>query len=204
MTPRPTFVILAAGHSRRLGKPKALARVRGVSLLRRTADLLAPLAGAALLVVVPPRAARYRHELRGHRVRLCVNPRRSEGLATSVRLGVARARHACAVLILPVDLAALSRRDVARLIGRWRAARRRLVARRLGAAGTAARGAAPLILPKRLYHATLELQGDAGLKDFVAALAAPDLKLIDLPSAAADVDTRADLATARRRWSRPC
>src|SRR5271155_2813035 len=44
--PTLRVLILAAGLSRRLGQPKALARVHGVSLIRRLLLLLAPLAAA--------------------------------------------------------------------------------------------------------------------------------------------------------------
>jgi molybdenum cofactor cytidylyltransferase len=203
MIASPTIVILAAGHSRRLGNPKALARVHGVSLLRRTARLLSPWTRAAMVVIVPPKCGRYLRELRGFPVRVRRNPRRGEGLAASVRLGVASARYAPAALFVPVDLAALSRRDIARLIARWRAGRRRLVARRIDAAapgsGGDAAGGTPLILPKRFYTAALALRGDTGLRAVVAAVGAPDRVLIAVPSAAADVDTPEDLARARRR-----
>lgn len=199
MIASPTIVILAAGHSRRLGSPKALARVHGVSLLRRTARLLAPLTRAALVVIVPPKCGRYLRELRGCRVRLLRNPARGEGLAASVRLGVQSARYAPAALLVPADLAALSRYEIARLIGRWRAGRRRLVARRIDAAGgSGRRGGTPLILPKRFYAAALALRGDTGLRAVVAALADADRRLVSMPSAAADVDTPQDLARARR------
>jgi len=203
MIASPTIVILAAGHSRRLGCPKALARVHGASLLRRTARLLAPLTCAALVVIVPPKCGRYLRELRGCRVRLLRNPGRGEGLAASVRLGVRSARYAPAALLVPADLAALSRSEIARLIGRWRAGRRRLVARRIDAAGGSGRrggasGGTPLILPKRFYAAALALRGDTGLRAVVAALADADRRLVSMPSAAADVDTPEDLARARR------
>jgi len=58
--PRLPVIILAAGFSSRLGRPKALARVRSLSLLRRTLTLAAQLTPAQIVVVVPPRAARFR------------------------------------------------------------------------------------------------------------------------------------------------
>ncbi len=191
------FLILAAGHSRRLGRPKALARIRGLSLLRRTASVLAPLSDRALVIVVPPRCQRYRQELRGLKVRLVTNPGRSSGLSGSVRRGLAHARYCAATLILPVDLAALARRDVQRLLARWRAAPRRIAARRIGA-----RGGAPLILPKRYHPLAQLITGDTGLREFLAARAPAERVLVDMPSAALDVDTPGDLQSARHGPSR--
>ena len=122
--PRLQVLILAAGFSSRLGSPKPLARVRAFSLLRRTLNVAARFAPAKIVVVIPRHAARYRIEARGVEVVFAANPRRGEGLSSSVRRGIVLARYSPALLLLPVDLAALQPRDLARLISRWRAARR--------------------------------------------------------------------------------
>jgi molybdenum cofactor cytidylyltransferase len=188
------LVVLSAGLSARLGSPKALARIRGVTLLRRTVRTVAPLAAARVIVVLPPRAVRARAELRGEHVEVAVSARRSQGLSASVRAGLFRARYSAAVLILPVDLPWLECREIARLIARWRSSRRSVVARRVGdRAGT------PLVLPRRLYAQGRRIGGDLGLKHLVNGLPADELELLDLPSAALDVDTPEDLRLARRR-----
>lgn len=199
--PQLRIVVLAAGYSRRLGSAKALARVRGSSLLRRTARLLAPLTDSALVVIVPPRARRFRAELRRIPSSLLANRQRSEGLASSVRLGLRHTRFCAGVLIVPVDLALLERRDLRRLIARWRAARRRVAARRIGAERAGARGATPVILPKRLFAAAARCAGEVGLRELIAGLRPDERVLVELPSAGFDVDTREDLERARRRRS---
>jgi molybdenum cofactor cytidylyltransferase len=191
--PVPRMVVLAAGFSARLGKPKALARVRGLSLIERTLRVLAPFATAPIIVVVPPRAARLRAELRGYRSVLVANPLRGDGLSSSVRRGLRYARYEAAVLLVPMDLSHLERRDIARLIARWRGARRRVAARRIGA-----EAAAPLILPRRLYPRARGIAGDVGLKTLVRHLPPQDVALVSLASAAFDVDTARDLERARR------
>jgi molybdenum cofactor cytidylyltransferase len=206
--PQLRIIVLAAGYSRRLGTPKALARVHGASLLRRTALVLAPLVQSELIVIAPPRAWRLRVELRRIRAVVCGNSRRFEGLASSVRLGLLRAKFSAGVLIVPVDLAALERRDLRRLIARWHAARRRVAARRIGTLGAIhgdphgdARGGTPVILPKWLFAAAASSKGEIGLRDIIARLAPEQCVLIDLPSAAFDVDTAEDLTRARRNWA---
>jgi CTP:molybdopterin cytidylyltransferase MocA len=92
-----------------------------------------------------------------------------------------------------MDFSHLERRDIARLIGRWRGARRRVAARRLGPAA-----AAPLILPRRLFRRALAIKGDAGLKTLVRQLPPEQIALVTLASAAFDVDTARDLESARR------
>ena len=69
LSPALHVVILAAGFSSRLGRPKALTRVRSSTLLRRTLALAASFSPARIVVVLPPRAARYRLEARGFEAR---------------------------------------------------------------------------------------------------------------------------------------
>src|SRR5450755_3804952 len=87
IVPGLRIVILAAGYSRRLGQPKAMARIRSVGLLRRTADVLASLSARPLIVVVPPRSPRLAQELAGLAVRLVANRRRSAGQSASLHVG---------------------------------------------------------------------------------------------------------------------
>lgn len=193
--PQLRVLILAAGFSSRLGQPKAVARVHGRSLLRKAFEMAAFFAPAQIIAVVPRNAARYRIEARGIDAVFKVNLQRAQGLSSSVRSGLTKARYSPAVLLLPVDLVNLHRRDVMRLIGRWRAARRRVIARRIGQ-----HGGTPLILPRWLYSRGLELKGDIGLREMVNTLPRDALRLVDLPSAGMDIDTPQDLKAARRRF----
>ena len=192
--PAPRIVLLAAGFSVRMGTPKALARIRGRSLMARTLRVLSPSATAAIIVVVPQRASRLRAELRGQGAMPVANPLAREGLSSSVRRGLRQARYEAAVLLVPVDLPYLESRDIARLIARWRGARRRVAARRIGT-----EAGAPLILPRRFYPIALGIAGDVGLKALIRHLPAEDVALVSLNSAAFDVDTARDLERARRR-----
>lgn len=189
---RLRIVILAAGFSSRLGQPKALARIRGVSLLRRTLNAAAALKGADIIVIVPRAGLRYRVETQGSKAMLIVNPRRARGLSSSVRLGVTQSRYAPAILFLPVDMFHLKSADLIRLARARHSARRRVIARRIGT-----RGAAPLILPRRFYARACAIAGDVGLRELLAQLAGDSILLIDLPSAASDIDTPQDLDAAR-------
>jgi molybdenum cofactor cytidylyltransferase len=192
--PKLRLVVLAAGYSTRLGQPKSLARVRGRSLLGSTIRLLAPLSASKIVVVLPPRAVRTRAELRGLRAVWVENSQRASGLSSSVRRGLTAARHSAAVMLLPVDLAHLKRRDLERLISRWSGARRRVVATRYGA-----RGGAPLIVPRWLYSRAHHIHGDRGLKELIGALPPEHLVLVNVPGATHDIDTPQDLERARRR-----
>jgi len=192
---RLQIIVLAAGFSSRLSRPKALARVHGVSLLRSACELAATLGCTKILAVVPRNSARYRAQTRGIDVTFVTNSRRNQGLSSSVRSGIAAARYAPAVLLLPVDLGNLKSRELVRLVRRWRAVPRSVIARRIGRIG-----AAPLVLPRRLYPRALQITGDVGLRDLIMQLPADNRVLVDMPSAASDIDTPQDLEAARRSF----
>jgi molybdenum cofactor cytidylyltransferase len=194
---RLQIIVLAAGFSTRLGQPKAFARVRGVSLLRNSLKLAATLNCGRIIAVVARHGTRYRAEARGIDVTFVANSRRHRGLSSSVRRGIAAARYSPAVLLMPVDLINLKRRELARLVRRWRAAQRSVIARRIGRFG-----AVPLILPRRLYPRALGIVGDVGLRELIAQLPDDNRVLVDLPSAAVDIDTPQDLQAARRSLRR--
>jgi molybdenum cofactor cytidylyltransferase len=189
------IIVLAAGFSSRLGRPKPLARVHGVSLLRRTLKVASTLGADRIVVVTPRNAGRHRIEARGINVRWAVNARRTQGLSSSIRRGIAAARYASAILLLPADLAHLTTRDLFKLVHRRHSAPRRLIARRINLSG-----ATPVILPRWLYARASAVAGDVGLREFVAQLPADSRVLVDLPSAGWDVDTPQDLRDARRRF----
>jgi molybdenum cofactor cytidylyltransferase len=191
------IVVLAAGFSCRLGQPKALARVHGVSLLRRTLKVASSFIADRIVVVVPRNAARYRIEARGMKVRWAVNAQRAQGLSSSVRRGIAAARYAPAILLLPADLIHLTGSDLFGLMQRWHSAPRRLIARRIDLSG-----ATPVILPRWLYPRASGLAGDVGLRQLIGQLPAESRVLVELPSAAWDIDTPHDLKVARRRFGR--
>jgi molybdenum cofactor cytidylyltransferase len=192
------IVVLAAGFSTRLGRPKPLARVHGVSLLRRTLKVASSFGADQITVVVPRNAVRYRIEARGVNVRWAVNTRRAQGLSSSVRRGIVAARYASAILLLPADLIHLTSRDLSRLVQRWHSAPRRLIARRINLSGVT-----PVILPRWLYGRASALAGDVGLRELVAELPADNRVLVDLPSAIWDIDWPQDLRDSRRRFWRP-
>lgn len=194
--PAVRIVVLSAGHSTRLGMPKALARVHGATLLRRTLRVLQPVAAPwNIIVVIPPAARRYRIAAAGLAATFVPNPARGSGLSSSIRVGIRSARHSAGTLLVPVDFPGLGGRDIARLVRRWNGCRRKVVARRVDAGA-----ATPLVLPHWLYRCAFGLRGDQGLRDVVRRLPTNAVRLVALPSAEADIDTPADLERARRRF----
>lgn len=81
-----TAVVLAAGFSRRLGKPKQLVLVDGETLVHRAARIASTV--ARVVVVIPPDAPLVRAALEGLDVAIVENEEAGEGMAASIRCGL--------------------------------------------------------------------------------------------------------------------
>lgn len=192
---RVACVLLAAGGSSRLGRPKQLVRYRGVPLLHNAvAAARAALPAAPLVVVVGAHALRARATLqRAHSgARVVGNSSWREGMASSLRAGLAAVpHHACAALVLLVDQPHVDAAALIRLLRAW--SRRRGIP---AAACYAGRVGAPAVLPRRRWRALARLDGDQGARAMLRGGGA--LTLVDMPEATFDVDTAADLAALAR------
>lgn len=181
-------IVLAAGGSSRLGRPKQLLRRQGVSLIVRAVTM----AGAGsrhVVVVLGADRLRIQRALDRHRTGVIVahNAAWADGLAGSLRAGLRRLpKRTPAVLILLVDQVRLRRTDIARLVQRWRRRPHRPAAACLhGVAGV------PAIIPRRWFRAMERLEGDTGARALLRSL--DDVSLVEMPAAAFDIDTPADL-----------
>jgi CTP:molybdopterin cytidylyltransferase MocA len=191
---RIACVLLAAGGSRRLGRPKQLVRRRSRPLLL---GALAAARGAVadedIVVVLGAEVLRLRALLRraAPRVRVAPNPYWAAGLASSLRAGLAAApRDTAAALVLLTDQPDVDQAALRRLVAAWR--RRPNVP---AAACYSGRGGVPAILPRRTWRALRALDGDAGARALLRG--SETVTLVAMPEAELDVDTPADLARLR-------
>lgn len=191
-------VVLAAGGSSRLGRPKQLLRVRGVPLLVRAARHGARAAPGRVVVVLGAEHVRLRGVLRRWRVRVRIvrNPAWRSGLASSLRAGLAAAApDTAATLVLLTDQPRVDAASLERLVAAWR--RRPAKA---AAARYSGRLGVPAILPRRLHQALTDVAPDAGARALLAREA--DVTTVAMPEAAVDVDTPADWQALTRAGNR--
>ncbi|WP_243293810.1 nucleotidyltransferase family protein [Geothrix mesophila] len=175
-------IILAAGAGRRMGGPKALLPYEGETLLRRAARVALEAGCSPVIAVVGD----WNPGLEDLAVLPVINPEAAEGMASSIRAGIAALPpEAPAVLVLTVDQPAV---DVALL--------RRLIALaiadtdRPAACAYAGTLGIPAVLPRRCFPELLALRGDAGAKAILLREAARSLPF---PEGAHDLDSPEDL-----------
>jgi CTP:molybdopterin cytidylyltransferase MocA len=185
--PRTAAIILAAGSGRRMGGPKALLWVEGDTLLRRAVRTALEAGCAPVVAVVgawPP-------DLDGLYVHTVPNPEAGEGMASSLRLGLAALPpDTPAALILAVDQPAV---DAVLLRGLLALAARD--PERPAACTYAGTLGIPAVLPRRLFPELLALRGDRGAKAILLREGAAPLPF---PGGEMDLDTPEDLDGLRR------
>jgi molybdenum cofactor cytidylyltransferase len=181
-------VLLAAGASTRFGSPKQLVRVAGRPLLHTAVTRAAEVTGNALIVVLGAGAAELAPLLRHSPCSVVINEDWREGLASSIRAGLARLPPACTgVLLLLADQAAVTTHDLKRLAGTWRK-QPQYIAAALYAGITGV----PAIFPRSAFRELAELRGDSGARALLRRNA-DRLVRVPMPSAAIDIDTPEDL-----------
>jgi molybdenum cofactor cytidylyltransferase len=181
-------IVLAAGASTRFGTPKQLAQVNGRPLLQIVVERAVEVIGRAVTVVLGAHAAKIVPVLRNSPASVVINRDWNEGLASSVRAGVAQLPGSCAgVMLLLADQATVSAADLARLAEAWQRQPDYIVAAQY--AGTVG---APTIFPRTSFAALMRLHGDHGAQ---ALLRGNPHRVVRVPlaRAASDIDTPDDL-----------
>ena len=181
-------VVLAAGGSSRFGSAKQLVRIGDRPLLSLIAGRTGEVVGHALIVVLGAAAAELAPLLRHSPGSVVINRSWREGLASSIRAGIARLPASCAgVMLVLADQACVTAEDLRRLAGVWQRQPQCVVAARYGAIV-----GVPAIFPQYLFSELSELRGDSGARVLIKR---HEDRLVTVPmtSAAFDLDTPDDL-----------
>jgi molybdenum cofactor cytidylyltransferase len=181
-------IVLAAGASTRFGSAKQLARVAGRPLLHTAVARATEVAGSAVVVVLGARAAELAPLLTHSPASVVINRDWREGMASSIRAGVARLPSTCtAVLLMVVDQAAVTAEDLKRLVGTWRRQPDYIVAARYGMTT-----GVPAIFPRSVFSDLALLRGDVGARGLLQRNRDRVVR-VPMARAAIDIDTPEDL-----------
>jgi len=183
-------IVLAAGSSSRMGRPKQLLRVQGKTLLRRAAETAAEAGCAPIVVVLREMSDELLAELRGLAVHPIESPEAAKGIGTSIRAGVGSILHHLPTLqslvILLCDQPRVNADMLRRLIDSHRASGKPVSA--CAFAGTIG---PPVLLESALFSRFQSLKDDQGAK--ALWLAQPEIvHRFACEEAAIDVDTPED------------
>lgn len=187
-------VVLAAGGSTRLGRPKQLLVWQGSTLIRRAVNAAADAGCASAVVVVGAVREAIEAELRETEAAIAFNPDWPLGLGTSIRCGVQhlinRHRPLDALVVLTCDQPLVDASVLASLIAQWRETRAAMVASRYQETV-----GIPALFDRSCFDDLLRLPDESGAKSL---LQSQSKKVAEIPFAggALDLDTPADLLRA--------
>ncbi len=188
--PRIATVVLAAGSSSRMGRPKQLIEFEGQTVIRRTVQTLNDCSANLVIVTTANNGVDFAAELEGLHWQQAVVENAHQGQSESVRAGL----HAVeaegnfdAILFTPCDLPLLSVSHLNALLAKYRSGGWTIVASRyddvLGA---------PLIVGRELWPELHELRGDGGVRKILPAHS-KETATVDWEEGQFDLDTPADV-----------
>lgn len=177
-------VVLAAGGSQRLGRPKQTVEIGGETLLHRTVRI-AREAGLRPVFVVLDGEGRFAGEVRGLGGSLVLNQEADEGIAASIRAGVRAAKGMPGVdgaVLMTCDQIGITAEHLCDLYEDRD---------RVTGSGYGGRTAIPAYFPRSAFESLLKLQGDYGAREALRGA-----HRVDSEALAVDVDTPEDIVRA--------
>jgi molybdenum cofactor cytidylyltransferase len=189
---KAAVVVLAAGASTRLGRPKQLLPYKGTTLLAHAAATALAARVGPVLVVLGNESAKMREALAGLDVETVATQDWKEGMSASIRAGVGGVEKKWpgvrAIVLMTCDQPLVPPRVLRELTESVIATTKRIAACAYG--GTAA---VPAAFARKLFPDLLRLTGDRGARALILTRA-DELRTFDCPEAAVDIDTAADAA----------
>jgi molybdenum cofactor cytidylyltransferase len=192
-----TAIILAAGRSTRMGGPnKLLAELRGKPLVRIVAEQALASKAKGVIVVTGHQAELVEKALEGLNLKLVRNPDFSEGLASSVKAGIAAvAGDADGAVICLGDMPMISAQFIDHLIEAFAPDRGNLIAVPV----SAGRRGNPVLWSRRFFNELMTLDGDIGARHLIAKHNEAVAEVpVEGDAAFLDIDTPEGLEVARR------
>lgn len=186
------IVILAAGASLRLGKPKQLIEFRGETLLGRAMRVAKQAGGSPVLVVLGSTFPQICQRVSFAEAVLAINHEWQEGIASSIRAGLraldASAPSAEGVLLMTCDQPRLSAEHLQKLIAAFESSPQPMIV----ASAYAGTLGTPALFPRAAFPRLAALSGDKGAR---SVLLQPPCAIMDVTfeGGEIDIDSPADL-----------
>ena len=193
--PRIAAVVLAAGQSTRMGANKLLADLHGRPLLAATVSQIQASGVDDLIVVTGHQAAEVEAALRHTKARLVHNAAYADGLATSVRAGIAAVQDFDAAFICLGDMPLVRAADLKRMMAAFNVEEgRSLIApawgRKLGN---------PVLWGQEHFVSLMALEGDRGARSLLEASREQIVEIaVEHEGIMLDADTPEALAEIRK------
>jgi molybdenum cofactor cytidylyltransferase len=171
-------IILAAGASSRLGRPKQTIVFRGETLLDRAVRIARAAGVLETIVVLGAFVSEIRKECRIENCTAVENPNWMNGMGTSIRRGIQSLQNVQGTLILTCDMPAVTATHLQMLAASGK----------LTASLYDGKRGVPAYFPRTMFDALLQLEDNRGAGQLLSTADA-----IALPNGELDVDTAEDV-----------
>ena len=184
------IVILAAGASTRLGKPKQLLQYRGKTLLAHAINEAVNSNADAVVVILGKDANLFKKEIDEGKVRVAINSSWEEGMASSLRLGldtlINDKPYIDAVIFMVCDQPHVLSSILNELIITQQKTTKQIVTCNYGEAI-----GPPALFHKSLFNELMQLKGDAGARKIIQQHS-DEVATILFSKGKIDIDTNED------------
>jgi molybdenum cofactor cytidylyltransferase len=183
-------IILAAGASSRLGRPKQLLPYQGKSLLAHAVDTAIDADADPVIVVLGADAPAVEKEIDEKKVHIVTNTEWKEGMASSIRCGLQTLKRTAlmsdAVILMMCDQPYVSPSVLNELIATQKNTGKPIVLSRYGNTK-----GPPALFYKTLFAELMDLTGDEGARSIVAKHGS-DVATVLFEKGNIDIDTEED------------
>ena len=189
------IILLAAGNSSRMGRPKQLLDFEGKPLVRHAAEVALASGCGPVIVVAGAHETAIRRALTGVAVEIVPNARWPEGMGTSIQCGLRAigGRIVNGAILALADQPFVSAKFLKGLAEKHQATGKPIVSARYSdTVGV------PVFFARDAFPMLMALKADQGCKGIIAGNKSLAL-LVDCPEAAIDVDTPEDYAALTGR-----
>lgn len=184
------IILLAAGASSRLGKPKQLLLYNGKSLLHHGMQVAVDTDINPIIVVLGANADLLMQEVEDKAAVVVVNKEWNEGIAASIRCGLVKLLEVVpgleAAILMVCDQPFVTLQLLKDLVAKYQASGKPIIASSYeNSVGT------PALFDKTIFAVLLALKGDAGAKKIIKEN--PDwVSVVPFPLGNIDIDTEED------------
>lgn len=159
-------IVLAAGESRRMGRPKLILGWRGKPILQHVLDALRGSSVGEVILVLGYEAERIRGRIQAPEIKVVINPDYREGMSTSLRRGILAADpNTKAFLVVLADQPGINPQIIDELILNFRQA---FPGKNIVVPGFKGRRGHPVMFGAKYREEILRLKGDVGGREILA------------------------------------
>ena len=184
------IILLAAGASKRLGKPKQLLQFQNETLLKRSAKIALDSHCHPVIVVLGANAEKLRVEIEAFDVEIVENADWEHGMGTSIQIGIKRFSenypNASGVVVMVCDQPFVSADLIEQLVKSFRQTSAPIIASSYGETI-----GVPALFSRQIFPELMLLEADNGAKKIIYKHR-KNVVMIAFEAGATDVDTEQD------------